>query len=552
MRGVDAGAALRPGRADRAVRAVRVGAAGRVVRAGRPTPKTAWAPSRSTPPRSGRRRSRCARRARPKGKQIDSPVPNDGVQASEEQSGPHKVATLWLRYRGGCMTVEYSPRSGRPSISCSSAVAQGTDALPADVVRLIDRARLDTRPRERTDGRRRPADPCLTFRTVRATSFGRRRRQRRPSRPRGGHARRPEVDARPRTRVMRAVNHAPDAAYRPVYVVMQLGSLGGGLAAGALLARRDRRTGIATMVAVTAAWGGSKLVKRSTGRGRPDAHLDEIVIRGAPQRGLGFPSGHAGVATVVALSAACRCCRAPRRSRSAVPRSPRWSRACTSARTCRSTSPAAPRWASPSGAPRATGGALTLDLMSTLILLRHGQSEWNLANRFTGWVDVDLTELGEQEAMTGGELMLAEGLAPAVLHTSLQKRAIRTAELALRVMDRQWIPVRRSWRLNERHYGGPPGARQEGDRRRVRRRAGEGLAARLRHAAAPLDDDAVRRAGRGSALRRPPADLLPAHGVPRRRRRADDAVLVRRHRPRPRAAGQPCSWPPTATRCGPW
>jgi 2,3-bisphosphoglycerate-dependent phosphoglycerate mutase len=91
--------------------------------------------------------------------------------------------------------------------------------------------------------------------------------------------------------------------------------------------------------------------------------------------------------------------------------------------------------------------------MSTLILLRHGQSEWNLANLFTGWVDVDLTELGEQEAIAAGELMLQAGLAPVVVHTSLQKRAIRTAELALRVMDRQWIPVRRSWRLNERHYG---------------------------------------------------------------------------------------------------
>ena len=116
-------------------------------------------------------------------------------------------------------------------------------------------------------------------------------------------ARQPEVGDTEEL-VMRVVNHAPDGGYWPVYAVMQLGSLGGGLAAGALLARRDRRIGIATMVAVTAAWGGSKLVKRSTGRGRPDAHLDGIVIRGAPQRGLGFPSGHAGVATVVALSAA--------------------------------------------------------------------------------------------------------------------------------------------------------------------------------------------------------------------------------------------------------
>jgi undecaprenyl-diphosphatase len=117
------------------------------------------------------------------------------------------------------------------------------------------------------------------------------------------HARRPDV-TEAEERVMRTVNGAPDAGYPPVYGVMQLGSLGGGLAAGALLLRRDRRTGIATMLAVTAAWGGSKLVKRSTGRGRPEAHLEEIVIRGAPQRGLGFPSGHAGVATVVALAAA--------------------------------------------------------------------------------------------------------------------------------------------------------------------------------------------------------------------------------------------------------
>ena len=91
--------------------------------------------------------------------------------------------------------------------------------------------------------------------------------------------------------------------------------------------------------------------------------------------------------------------------------------------------------------------------MPTLILLRHGQSEWNLANLFTGWVDVDLTEKGIAEGEEAGRLLAAEGIAPDVLHTSLQKRAIRTAELALRGLDRQWIPVHRSWRLNERHYG---------------------------------------------------------------------------------------------------
>lgn len=89
----------------------------------------------------------------------------------------------------------------------------------------------------------------------------------------------------------------------------------------------------------------------------------------------------------------------------------------------------------------------------TLILIRHGQSTWNLENRFTGWFDADLTAQGEAEAVGGGQVMLAEGLAPDVLHTSLQLRAIRTAELALRAMGRSWISVRRSWRLNERHYG---------------------------------------------------------------------------------------------------
>jgi 2,3-bisphosphoglycerate-dependent phosphoglycerate mutase len=91
--------------------------------------------------------------------------------------------------------------------------------------------------------------------------------------------------------------------------------------------------------------------------------------------------------------------------------------------------------------------------MPTLILLRHGQSTWNLDNRFTGWVDVDLTEQGEREAVRGGELLAEAGVLPDVVHTSLQIRAIRTAELGLRACERSWIPVRRSWRLNERHYG---------------------------------------------------------------------------------------------------
>jgi 2,3-bisphosphoglycerate-dependent phosphoglycerate mutase len=92
--------------------------------------------------------------------------------------------------------------------------------------------------------------------------------------------------------------------------------------------------------------------------------------------------------------------------------------------------------------------------MSTLVLLRHGQSTWNEKNLFTGWVDVDLTPLGEAEARSAGRLMADEaGLDLDVVHTSLQTRAIRTANLALEEMDRLWLPVRRHWRLNERHYG---------------------------------------------------------------------------------------------------
>ena len=89
----------------------------------------------------------------------------------------------------------------------------------------------------------------------------------------------------------------------------------------------------------------------------------------------------------------------------------------------------------------------------SLVLLRHGQSTWNLENRFTGWYDADLTEQGRTEAAAGGRAMAEAGVAPDVLHTSLQVRAIRTAELALDAMGLLWLPVHRSWRLNERHYG---------------------------------------------------------------------------------------------------
>ncbi|KPM53280.1 phosphoglyceromutase [Frankia sp. CcI49] len=95
--------------------------------------------------------------------------------------------------------------------------------------------------------------------------------------------------------------------------------------------------------------------------------------------------------------------------------------------------------------------------MPTLVLLRHGESTWNRENLFTGWVDVDLSEKGLQEATRGGELLREAGVLPDVVHTSLLIRAIRTAWLALDAAGRNWVPVRRSWRLNERHYGGLQG-----------------------------------------------------------------------------------------------
>ena len=91
-------------------------------------------------------------------------------------------------------------------------------------------------------------------------------------------------------------------------------------------------------------------------------------------------------------------------------------------------------------------------MTGTLVLLRHGESEWNKANLFTGWVDVQLSEKGRVEAARGGQLLAEHDLLPDVLHTSLLRRAIATAELALSEAGRHWIPVARSWRLTERHY----------------------------------------------------------------------------------------------------
>ncbi|GEA88132.1 phosphoglyceromutase [Cellulomonas cellasea] len=105
----------------------------------------------------------------------------------------------------------------------------------------------------------------------------------------------------------------------------------------------------------------------------------------------------------------------------------------------------------------------------TLVLLRHGESEWNAKNLFTGWVDVQLSEKGVEEAKRGGTLLTNAGVLPDVVHTSLLRRAITTANLALDAADRHWIPVKRSWRLNERHYG----ALQGKDKKQIRDEYGD-------------------------------------------------------------------------------
>ena len=176
---------------------------------------------------------------------------------------------------------------------------------------------------------------------------------------------------------------------------------------------------------------------------------------------------------------------------------------------------------------------MTCDPPERLVLLRHGESEWNKANLFTGWVDVPLSDKGREEAARGGRLLAEHGLLPDVLHTSLLRRAITTAELALAEADRQWIPVRRSWRLNERHYG----ALQGKDKAATLAEYGEEqfmtLAPLLQHPAAAHRARQRVLPGRRPALRRPAARGPAGDRVPRRRRRPDAAVLVRRDRAGP-------------------
>jgi 2,3-bisphosphoglycerate-dependent phosphoglycerate mutase len=144
-----------------------------------------------------------------------------------------------------------------------------------------------------------------------------------------------------------------------------------------------------------------------------------------------------------------------------------------------------------------------------LVLLRHGESTWNQLGLFTGWVDVGLTERGNAEAAAAGRMMAAAGLLPDVVHTSLLARAIASAELALEAADRRWIPVRRSWRLNERHYG----ALQGKDKAAIREEFGDELFTLWRRSydvpPPPLAPEAEGSAAHDARYRELAPDLLP-------------------------------------------
>ncbi|HLU52214.1 MAG TPA: 2,3-diphosphoglycerate-dependent phosphoglycerate mutase [Acidimicrobiia bacterium] len=145
-----------------------------------------------------------------------------------------------------------------------------------------------------------------------------------------------------------------------------------------------------------------------------------------------------------------------------------------------------------------------------LVLLRHGQSTWNLENLFTGWTDVPLTEEGKEEARRAGQLMAEEGYRFGVLHTSLLLRAIHTAEITLREMGLHWIPVRRHWRLNERHYGALQGL----NKKETAEKHGEEQVLIWRRSYStpppPLEPDDERHPRHDERYSDLPPDLLPA------------------------------------------
>ncbi len=164
--------------------------------------------------------------------------------------------------------------------------------------------------------------------------------------------------------------------------------------------------------------------------------------------------------------------------------------------------------------------------MATLVLLRHGESEWNAEGLFTGWVDVGLSERGAAEASSGGVLLREAGVLPDLLHTSVLTRAIQTANLALEEAGRLWLPVRRSWRLNERHYG----ALQGKNKAQTRQEFGDEQFMLWRRSydvpPPPLADDDPLLTGGRPPVRAAPAGAHAAHRVPQGRADPDDALLA--------------------------
>ena len=176
--------------------------------------------------------------------------------------------------------------------------------------------------------------------------------------------------------------------------------------------------------------------------------------------------------------------------------------------------------------------------MPQLVLIRHGQSAWNLENRFTGWWDVDLTAQGEAEAKAAGELLAAKGLDFDLCFTSVQTRAIKTLHIALEAMGRLWLPEEKDWRLNERHYGGLTGL----DKAETAAKHGDEQVQDL----APL----VRRAAAAARAGRPPstspttaampASPIPADREPQGHDRARPALLGGADRAGACATGSGC------------
>jgi 2,3-bisphosphoglycerate-dependent phosphoglycerate mutase len=148
--------------------------------------------------------------------------------------------------------------------------------------------------------------------------------------------------------------------------------------------------------------------------------------------------------------------------------------------------------------------------MATLVMLRHGESDWNRKNLFTGWHDVDLTDLGIEQARQGGQLMKDAGLWFDVAHTSLLTRAVRTTHIALNRMDQVWLPVQRHWRLNERHYGALQGL----DKAETQARHGEAQLKLWRRSydvpPPPLDITDAEHPANDRRYARLPASLMPA------------------------------------------